>query len=145
MSELQERLKAIEKLVQQTRQGEGQLAQLSALSPVSNPSTRSFEHRSIPDNAKTPTSQNISSWSSRLSRQDEPQSIGTISSEPEGDNAIDGMAITVSEGNQSAFFGKMDLTCCFVRQLIIRRSFIKYGIHTPNTKLSSDHDCTILE
>lgn len=103
---LQEQLKSLEELVQLSRHKPGCIAPQNSISQ-GNPSPIEVD-KLVPI---TKTSKPISvpvqvSSSPRFAGQEQLQVVGRISHEQGEANAIDGMAITVSEGNQSAFFGE---------------------------------------
>lgn len=106
VSDLQQRLKAIEGLI---RGGGGAPSsfQDDVLTPSSNPTAARSESQAGTVHSTTPHVQSHTHGDS--------QAIAQISNGPEEHNAIDGMAITVSEGDQASFFGGLltpHLTIC---------------------------------
>lgn len=98
VSDLQERLKTIENLIQRGGSKAPSSSNLDdVLTPTSNSTARISESQAGIVNPTTQTFQSHAHGDS--------QAIARISNEPEEHNAIDGMAITVSEGGQESFFG----------------------------------------
>lgn len=105
MSDLQERLKTIENLIQLSQLGAIPLSDGAAVTPTSNPPSGAPQGFASSTNTRLAASQYQTVPPTPASLRG-PQSVGRLFSEPERSNAIDGMAITVSEGVQSAFFGE---------------------------------------